>query len=248
MRTASISAAWGGNDPREARTSKPRLPCGGGRSGRSARGGEHTCGPAHARRTTASKRAPCGSRCTDMVERRPGPHEGQADVVREETGTRTARAPGGGVQARRDSGAETTSGRSFSPQGLTAPCTDLVVRVPPRHGEGAGLTHEPGGAKQAGEFLLTWTLRPRRTRERLARAKGLWPRGRSRRSRTLEGRGTMEHPWKHTIAGWGVGASALTPRPGWEGDRREATVSTGLGKAPRPGSQGGLRKRGPWWH
>ena len=126
MRTASLSGAWGGNDPREARTYKPRLPCGGCRSGRSDRGGEPTCGPAHQRMTAASTRAPCCSRCTDMVERRPGPHEGKAEVVREATGTSTSRATGGGVQARRARGAESTSGRACSQQGLTATCTDLA--------------------------------------------------------------------------------------------------------------------------
>src|SRR5712691_5112917 len=34
----------------------------------------------------------------------------------------------------------------------------------------------------------------------------------------------------------------------WEANRREAKVRTGLGKSHRPGSQGGLRKRGPWWN
>ena len=40
----------------------------------------------------------------------------------------------------------------------------------------------------------------------------------------------------------------LELRAVWEGDRREAKVRTGLGKAHRPGSQGGLQKRGPWWN
>jgi hypothetical protein len=64
----------------------------------------------------------------------------------------------------------------------------------------------------------------------------------------MEGRGTMEHPWQQTILRRGVGESALKLRVVWEGDRREAKVRTGLGKAHRPGSQGGLRKRGPWWN
>ena len=93
-----------------------------------------------------------------MVERRPGPNEGKADVLREETGTSPSRATGVGVQARRDRCAERTSGRSFSQQGLTATCTDLVLRVPPRHEEGEGLTHEPVGAMTAGSHLLTWSV------------------------------------------------------------------------------------------
>ncbi len=92
-----------------------------------------------------------------MVERRPGPNEGKAAVVREETGTGTSRAAGVGVQARRDRDAEITSGRSFSQQGLTATCTDRVLRVRPRHKEGGGLAHEPVGAMKAGQHLLTWS-------------------------------------------------------------------------------------------
>jgi hypothetical protein len=101
---------------------KSRLPDGGHRSGRSDLGGEHTCGPAQKAMTVASKRAPYGNRCTSVAERRPGPNEGQAAVVEAETGRGTPRAAGGGGQARRDRDAERTSGRSFSPQGLTAPC------------------------------------------------------------------------------------------------------------------------------
>jgi len=89
--------------------------------------------------------------------RRPGPNEGKADVVEEETGRCTPRAAGVGVQARREGCAEITSGRSSSQQGLTATCKDLVLRVPPRHEEGGGLAHEPVGAKKAGEHLLTWS-------------------------------------------------------------------------------------------
>ena len=107
--------------------------------------------------TAASKRAPSCNRCTGCAMRRPGPNEGQAAVVEEETGRGTPRAAGGGGQARREGCAERTSGRSSSPQGLTATCTDRVLRVPPRHEEGGGLAHEPVGAKQAGEPLLTWS-------------------------------------------------------------------------------------------
>src|SRR5215831_19869975 len=105
---------------------KSRLPYGVDRIGRSDLGGEHTCGPEHEEMTAASKRAPYGNRCTGIAERRPGPNEGKADVVEEETGRCTPRAAGVGVQARRDRYAEITSGRSFSQQGLTATCTDLL--------------------------------------------------------------------------------------------------------------------------
>jgi hypothetical protein len=62
----------------------------------------------------------------------------------------------------------------------------------------------------------------------------------------MSGRGTMEPPWKQTIACRGVWEPARKLRTGWEDDRWEAKVRTGLGKAHRPGSEGGLRKRGPW--
>jgi hypothetical protein len=64
----------------------------------------------------------------------------------------------------------------------------------------------------------------------------------------MSGRRTMGHPWKQTIACRGVCESALKLRTVWEGNRRGAKVRTGLGKAHRPGSQGGLRKRRPWWN
>src|SRR5262247_1235367 len=84
--------------------------------------------------------------------RRPGPNEGKADVVEEETGRCTPRAAGVGGQARRDRDAEITSGRHFSQQGLTATCTDRVLRVRPRHKEGEGLAHEPVGAMKVGAY------------------------------------------------------------------------------------------------
>jgi len=136
---------------------KPRRPYGVRRSGRSARGGAPTCGPAQKRMTAAAPRVPCGSRCPGWVERRPGPHGGKADVVGEVPGRGTSRAAGGGVQARRAGGAATTSGRSASQQGLTAPCTDRVWRGDPRHAEGGGLAPEPVGAMQAGEPRRTWS-------------------------------------------------------------------------------------------
>src|SRR5713101_2592272 len=62
----------------------------------------------------------------------------------------------------------------------------------------------------------------------------------------MEGRRTRERPWKQPIARRGVWGSALKLRAVWEGARREAKVRTGLGKSHRPGSQGGIRKRGLW--
>src|SRR5712691_5291964 len=100
--------------------------------------------------TAASQDAPYGSRCTDMVERRPGPHGGKAAVVWEETGTSTTRAAGVEVQARRERDAEITSGRSSSQPGRTATGTDPVSKGDRRHREGGGLTHEPVRAKTQG--------------------------------------------------------------------------------------------------
>src|SRR5262245_4214407 len=117
---------------------KSRRPYGVCRSGRSDLGGEHTCGPAHDEMTAASKRAPDGSRCTDIVERRPGPNGGKAAVLREETGMGTLGAAGVEVPARREGGAEITSGRSSSQQGRTATCIDLVAE---------GTTEARGGGR-----------------------------------------------------------------------------------------------------
>jgi hypothetical protein len=97
----------------------------------------------------------------------------------------------------------------------------------------------------AGYRLPPWSKRARGAREPHKHAQGLWALGRSRSIRTLSGRGTMERPWKHTRAGRGGGGSALKRRAVWEGNQREAQGRTGLGKAHRPGSQGGLRKREP---
>ncbi len=150
MQTGSLSGVWGGNEPRVARTEQPRLPYGGCRSGRSDLGGEHTCGPEHQGMTAASHRTPCGRRCTGVVERRPGPHGGQADVVGEATGTCTSRAAGVGGQARRDSWAASTSGRASVPRGLAATGTDGVTERQARSTEDGGLAHEPIGARQIG--------------------------------------------------------------------------------------------------
>ena len=183
MRTASLAGAWGGNDPRAARMSKPRLPYGVCRRGRSDRGGAHPYGPAHPGMTAASTRAPCGRRGTDLGARRPGPPEGKAAVVREATGPSPARAPGGGGHARRDRGAERTSGRSCAPQGLTATCAALGVRVAPRHAEGGGLAQEPVGARQVGACLRTGGLTSGRAGAHRARAQGRWARGSARSPR-----------------------------------------------------------------
>jgi hypothetical protein len=137
---------------------------------------------------------------------------------------------------------------SCSPPGRTATGTDRVVRGPPRPAEGGGLAPEPVGARKVGACPLPWCRTSWRAWAHRARAQGRWARGSSRRTRTVEGRGTRERPWQHTKPRRGVGEAALKLRAIGAGDRRAATVSTGVGKAHRPGAQGGLRKRGPGWH
>ncbi len=69
---------------------KSRLPYGGSRIGRSALGGEHTCGPDTGEQCLQPRKGRrTASRCTGIAERRPGPHEGKAEVVGEETGRGT---------------------------------------------------------------------------------------------------------------------------------------------------------------
>src|SRR5207245_8688959 len=76
-------------------------------------------------------------------------------------------------------------------------------------------------------------------------ARGPWQ---FQESPAMAGRGTTERPWQYTRPRRGVGESARKLRAVWEDDHREAKGSTGLGKAHRPGAQGGLRKRGPGWN
>ena len=126
-RTASISGAWGGNNPREARMEKSRLPYGVGRIGRSDLGGEQTCGPEHERMTAASKSAPYGSRCTVQSGAPTQSERGEGRCLGGRNGymhlkSRRGRGPSTQGRMRR-----TTSGRSFSQQGLTATCIDLVA-------------------------------------------------------------------------------------------------------------------------
>jgi hypothetical protein len=171
-----------------------------------------------------------------IVERRPGPNGGKADVLREETGMCTSGAAGVEVHARRDGGAETTSGRSSSQQGLTATCTDLVseghteARGGWRTGAGARRSDEGGGTPaDVIRVITTREVTPRSCKGAL----GTWQ---FQAYPDMLGRGTMERPWKQTIPRRGVCESALKLRAVWEGDRREAKVRTGLGKSHRPGS------------
>ncbi|MCH7914899.1 MAG: hypothetical protein IH856_18010, partial [Deltaproteobacteria bacterium] len=79
--------------------------------------------------TAASKKCPHRS-ChgVGVAKRRPGHNVGKAAVLWEEMGKSTTGAAGVGVQARRERFAELTPGRSFSQQGLTATCKDLVFK------------------------------------------------------------------------------------------------------------------------
>jgi hypothetical protein len=100
----------------------------------------------------------------------------------------------------------------------------------------------------AGSRLLTWSVETTMsevTPPSCTGALGTWQ---LQEYPDMVGWRTMECPWKQTTGCRGGCGSALQPRVLWEGDRREAKVRTGLGKTHRPGSQGGLRKRGPRWN
>jgi len=205
MQTVSIAGARGGHNPGAARREKARRPYGASRSGRSARGGAHPCGPEQARMPAAARRAPDCKRWTGFAARRPVPHAGKAAVVWAATGTGTTRAAGGGGHARRASGAETTAGRAGSPPGLPATGPDLVGRGRARHEAGAGLAQEPGRALQGGEGPRPGCQTPCRARAPLARAKGLWARGCSRSPRTwwagAPGRARGSKPCRGGVSG-----------------------------------------------
>jgi len=62
----------------------------------------------------------------EVAKRRPAPNAGKAVVLWEETGKCTMGAAGVRVQARGERFAEQTPGRSFTQQGLTATCEDLM--------------------------------------------------------------------------------------------------------------------------
>jgi len=95
-------------------------------------GGKQTCGPEEKRMTAASKYEPVLKvAARNYAKRRPGHNVGKAEVLWEETGKGTTRAAGVGVQARRERFAEITSGRSFSQQGLTTTCKDLLIEGKP---------------------------------------------------------------------------------------------------------------------
>src|SRR5713101_6993048 len=100
--------------------------------------------------TAASQYAPYGSRGTEHcgAPTRSERGEGRCRVGRNGYVHHTSRrGRGPSTQGKMRS---TTSGRSSSQQGLTATCTDLVLRRQPRHEEGGGLAHESVGAKKAG--------------------------------------------------------------------------------------------------
>src|SRR5262245_59445765 len=100
----------------------------------------------------------------------------------------------------------------------------------------------------AGSRLLTWSVETTMSEVTPQSCKGALGTWQLQESPDMLGRRTMECPWKQTKGCRGEWGSARKPRVLWEGDRREAKVRTGLGKAHRPGSQGGLRKRGPGWN
>src|SRR5262245_1789395 len=128
----------------------------------------------------------------DIVERRPGPNGGKADVLREETGMCTSGAAGVEVQARRERCAEITSGRSSSQQGLTATCKDLVSE---------GMTEAQGGfTSDDGEVTPADVVPEATMREVTPRScKGALGAWQLQEYPDMSGRRTMERPWKQTI-------------------------------------------------
>ena len=180
----------------------------------------------------------------------------EADVPGEEVGKCTQggrRGMGPGDHAR---GTGPTSGRTPSQQGAGSNLQRPRVR-------GKTAAAQRGGV---------WRMSPYERRRRgnafsgglrghpgsHCRAKGLWALG-----------GHMRHPHQTLIWAlrtgslWGEGmgqrsvtdadaSQRLSAAGATEGpspiNRVRAEARTGLGKSDRPGSQGGRRKRGPWWN
>ena len=248
LRTASLAGAWAGNDPREARMEQPRRPYGRVRSGRSDRGGEHLCGPAHAcrnaSRDTGAVRQSLDGGCGAPPRSargdgrgRGGSHGARPSTSRRGRGPRTPGKRG-----------RTPSGTSSSQQGLTA--TGLEQRC-------EGPTATAGGLRtgacvrrsQASGVTPTDLGRDPMTQEVTpCSGQGALGPGPFQESSALVGRGTRERPGKSTMACRGGCAAARQLRAVWAGARWEAKVSTGRGQAPGPGAQGGLRQRRPWWN
>jgi hypothetical protein len=101
-------------------------------------------------------------------------------------------------------------------------------------------SHARGGTPTA---MVRATMTPEGTPGAGQGTLGPWP---LQASPAMVGRRTLERPWPHPRRRRGGGESARKPRAVREGARRGAKVSTGRGQAHCPGSQGGLRKRGPW--
>jgi hypothetical protein len=138
----------------------------------------------------------------------------------------------------------TTAGQASSQTGRTATGTDPRSEGPT---EAAGGVRTGAGVRKSadrGEGPRTWGETPGRQRSHRDRAQGRRARGRSRSPRTCGAGGTRAHPGKSTMAQRGGWGAALKLRARWAGDRREAKVSTGRGKAHRPGSSGGLGIQG----
>src|SRR5438093_5977670 len=105
--------------------------------------------------------------------------EGEAEVLREETGTGTAEARRGTGPSTSTEIEEITSGRASAQQGARGNLQRLAYQaIVRRTGEGGGLAHEPGVATRAGScWPRLWVHTPRR---------GNTPRGR-RGSRYSDG-------------------------------------------------------------
>jgi hypothetical protein len=244
MRTASLAEAWGGNAPREARTENPQRPYGRVRSGRSDLGGEPIGGPAQACMTAASNKdavwkslygyggAP--TRSARGAGRCRGGRTGSMHAT-----SRRGRGPSPQRQRR-----STTAGQVSSQPGRTATGTAPRSEGPTeaaggvRTGAGVRTSADHGGRPtDLGRDPRTTEVTPGSCPGGL----GPWP---LPESPDLRGRGTMARPGKSTMAQRGGCGAALKLRARWAGDRWEAKVSTGRGKAHRPGSSGGLGTQG----
>jgi len=180
--------------------------------------------------------------------RRPGSNAGKANALGEETGASTLGATGVGVQTRTDRSAEIASGRTVAQQGLAATCKDPSHEAKPEAGGGQW---SGAWARRSDEGGVTPTeemhdiSHPAVTPTGGKGALGTWrsqggARILSREKPTLEAGTSL---WANRRARGGC-EPALEHRYDWEGPQRRAKVRTGLGKSHRPGSQGGLWKRG----
>jgi hypothetical protein len=184
-----------------------------------------------------------------VADCRPTSRMGKAEALREGTSASTAGSAGVGVQASRERSAEITSGRASMQQGLTATCKDRRSERRAERGggsrSGAWARRSDDGGVTLAEVMGDITL----GQVTPGPGKGALDTWRSRigvghRAGRTNGTGRGCKP-----VGSGVDASQrLSFLPTGKAPQVycHAKIRTGLGRPDRPGSQGGLRKRGPW--